>query len=305
LGLHQAPKTLPEAAEWYAWEHGLSVLPINPRSKTPAVTFKGRHLSTREVVRHWQQFPDHNLALRCTSFFVVDIDIKDGKNGLESLKPCLHLFPATLKATTPSGGIHLYYGKKPHSGGVYGCYEDLFPDADRPFSQKIGLLDGVDLKWGANTYVLASPSATPKGRYQCANNLPIAVATDELLEFLRGKCKETPKGLPPPSSKAAGGKPLTLPDSLRTFAIPTSWHDSMATARNDTLYKFVAWYLDPYQKHGGYDVEIVYQKAHELNTSASDPLPDWEFEKAFDSAWGAHKERMEAKANDKHRIHSR
>lgn len=267
-----------EAACFYA-SLGLSVLPINPQSKTPAVKFADRHLSPEEVAAHWESYPNHNIALRCTALFCVDIDRKNGVDGLESLRPFWDYLPPTLKAVTPSGGFHLIYAKPETAGG----FLDLFPEAGKPFAQKIGMLAGVDLKFGKNTYFLVSPSDKGERRYAFANDLPVAVAPYVLYGFLREHSA-------PPVAPALPPRQIRLPDSEKTFEISPSWIEEMAPGgRNATLYKFVRFYLDPFRRHGGYCVDIVLEKARELNEISGDPLPEREFNNTFHSAFTAYR----------------
>jgi replicative DNA helicase len=104
-----------------------------------------------DVVRKWWVLtPDANIGIAtgASQLVVVDIDVKAGIDGFET---CKQLFPAlltiaTLRASTPSGGQHIFF---------------LAPDGIiiKNSAGKLGL--GIDIRaWGG--YVLAAPSVLPE-----------------------------------------------------------------------------------------------------------------------------------------------
>lgn len=134
---------------------GYSVLPMN--GKHPLIKFAGRPaLTTDQIKEYWAKYPTANIALRTTSFFVVDIDTKKahGKDGMKSIKqlPSGVILP-TRTQKTASGGYQMFYMKPP----------------DSHLTQVIGLLPGVDIKAHPNNYVLVPPSTTEKGEYRWLN----------------------------------------------------------------------------------------------------------------------------------------
>lgn len=134
---------------------GYSVLPMN--GKHPLIKFAGRPaLTTDQIKEYWTKYPTANIALRTTSFFVVDIDTKQahGKDGMKSIKqlPSGIILP-TRTQKTASGGYQMFYMKPP----------------DSQLTQAIGLLPGVDIKAHPNNYVLVPPSTTEKGVYRWLN----------------------------------------------------------------------------------------------------------------------------------------
>ncbi|KXT73383.1 putative replication protein [Streptococcus sp. DD10] len=132
---------------------GFSVIPINPKNKMPLIGFADKPAMTpAEIENFWDGYPNANIALRTTNFFVIDIDKHGKSNGFESLKKWKHLglIESTLQAKTASGGKHLFYFKR----------------EDTPIGQMIGFLPGVDIKANENNYVLVAPSATEKGQYE-------------------------------------------------------------------------------------------------------------------------------------------
>ncbi len=93
-------------------ERGWAVFPCKPRSKAPATEHgvkdgrKGKYW----ITRYWDSTPGGNPALACgeeSGVWVLDIDVKDGKPGYETLATLETLFgplPPTLTQKTPSGG---------------------------------------------------------------------------------------------------------------------------------------------------------------------------------------------------------
>jgi RecA-family ATPase len=63
-----------------------------------------------------------NYGVSCNGMIVVDVDVKKGKDGINSLRAIGQL-PGTFTVVTPSGGYHLYYagaecGQKPLADGI-------------------------------------------------------------------------------------------------------------------------------------------------------------------------------------------
>jgi hypothetical protein len=122
LDLRQLPELNTEpldcAAIFYA-RAGIPVHPLVPGCKVP-VTKNGvldATTDTRRIRSWWRACPDYNIGLACGVVFdVLDIDIKDGKPGYESLTR-LRLAGLALgawaAAGTPTG-----YGN--HSNGASG-----------------------------------------------------------------------------------------------------------------------------------------------------------------------------------------
>ena len=111
---------------------------------------------------HWQAHPDDNVALLTGGgWFALDVDQKNGKDGfvaLAALEAIHGKLPATLTASTPSGGEHRYFA----------CAEAI------PCStSKIG--DGLDLK-GTNGCILAPPSVIEGKHYAWTDLSPVAAA---------------------------------------------------------------------------------------------------------------------------------
>lgn len=150
---------------------GYSVLPMN--GKHPLIKFADRPaLTTDQITKYWTKHPTANIALRTTSFFVVDIDTKQahGKDGMKSIKqlPSGVILP-TRTQKTASGGYQMLYMKPPGNH----------------LTQVISLLPGVDIKAHPNNYVLVPPSTTEKGEYRWLNtNTALKQPSQILLEMI-------------------------------------------------------------------------------------------------------------------------
>jgi hypothetical protein len=155
LDLQRSPELNTEPLEWAAIFYaraGVPVFPLRPGSKVPA-TKHGKDDATTDlrVIRSWwRDHPNHNIGLVCGVIFdVLDVDIKDGRPGYESiarLRIAGHLLGAWGSAITPTGGRHLLY--MPSSEGAH---------VDRA--------SGLDFR-GVGSYVAAAPSRTDAGTYQ-------------------------------------------------------------------------------------------------------------------------------------------
>lgn len=101
------------ALAWAA--RGFRVFPCIPLSKIPRDDeFYSVASSDPEVVRNlWlnpvtRQPGNYNIGVSTDDMVVVDVDVKDGRNGHAGFAE-LGGDPATLAVRTPTGGIHYYY----------------------------------------------------------------------------------------------------------------------------------------------------------------------------------------------------
>jgi Bifunctional DNA primase/polymerase, N-terminal/AAA domain len=156
-------------------EKGWALLPIKQNSKLP-LTQNGHKDASKEAdqIRKWHsRYPNANWAVatgRASGIFVIDIDVKNDKNGLDSWKKLKATFSSlvpTLGAKTPSGGKHYYYAY-PKSGTV---------------KSKIEFLAGMDIK-GDGGYVLLAPSNIGKPYSWMDLDVSIQNAPELLMRFL-------------------------------------------------------------------------------------------------------------------------
>lgn len=156
---------------------GWPVLPL--KGKIPA-TKHGCHDATTDEAQLRATFTDeHNIGVatgEASGLIVLDLDVKGGKNGFDSLAQLETEhgpLPATLTAKTGSGGMHMYY-KLP---------------ADVTIGNSAGKLGpGIDVR-GQGGYVVAPPSIHPETgvRYEWSSDpatTPIAEAPAWLIERL-------------------------------------------------------------------------------------------------------------------------
>jgi hypothetical protein len=154
LDLARLPELNAEKLEWAAIFYaraGIPAFPLKPKAKEPATVHGVDDATTnlRTIRTWWQRNPNCNIGLACGVLFdVLDIDVKAGAPGMESLAKLRRaglLKGAWAKATTPSGGLHLLFA--PGSGSNH-VKRDL----------------GVDFKTHGG-YIVAAPSVTDDGVY--------------------------------------------------------------------------------------------------------------------------------------------
>lgn len=162
---------LKESAIKYA-KSGFKVFPLTPQSKSKQVLKSWKEEATQDIdtiEQWWTQNPYYNIGLVTGGgLLVIDIDVKNNKNGFQSLQQHGKELPTTVKVRTPSGGIHLYY------------------HAEGKISNKVNLYDGIDIR-GEGGYIVAPPSMIDNQEYQFENNVSITKANDIVYKFLEGK----------------------------------------------------------------------------------------------------------------------
>lgn len=126
-------------------ERGLCVSQIGLHGRPDEkAAFRETSSDPNHIREHWAG-DGYNLAVATgEGFVVVDVDQKNGRDGLGSLEKLGLELEGTLTAKTPSGGKHLFYRAKPRPEGYRTRLHGL------PW-------DGIDLK-GAGGYVVAAGS---------------------------------------------------------------------------------------------------------------------------------------------------
>ena len=160
-------------------DRGWAVFPCVPNEKKPLTThgFKDATHSHFRAAQWWSQNPNANIGIATGEvsgkIAIVDVDVKNGAKGRESLASLKGIAP-TLTATTPSGGWHLYYR------------------APGRLRSRNGLLLGVDLKADGG-YVVAPGSEIDGTPYEWMDpEVPIAPIPNSILELLES---EAPKSV--------------------------------------------------------------------------------------------------------------
>jgi len=152
---------------------GLRPFPILPNSKKPA-TGNGFHDAATDQADIERLFKAHrgNIGINPDeTIFVLDVDTKhgDGYAALDELQERLGKLPKTLRAKTPSGGMHLYF-RKPADA--------IVPNAANVLAQNIDFRT-------SKGYVVAAPSIIEGNAYEFADaDAPIADAPQSWLDAL-------------------------------------------------------------------------------------------------------------------------
>ena len=169
---------LGRAAVWYC-ENGFAIFPIRAHSKAPATThgLNDWFDDPASAAELWRRFPDYNIGIVCGGpshgLLVLDFDVSDGKNGIETLKAweATHgELPETAVALTGSGGRHYLYR------------------TDRTNIRPSANVDlGVDVRCDGS-YIVAPPSVHPNGDayewWEDPADTPIATANANVYDFL-------------------------------------------------------------------------------------------------------------------------
>lgn len=158
---------------------GMKVFPLTANTNVPLKGSNGHHDATDDpaVIRQWwATYPNANIGIATgavSGIWVLDIDVKDGKDGQKQLLHFLevHNIPmdrvSTMRAKTSSGGVHIYFR-----------YEQALPVKNR--AAILGPDSGIDIR-GDGGYVCAPPSVRNGGVYKWAEDAlqtPIADAPD-------------------------------------------------------------------------------------------------------------------------------
>lgn len=166
---------------------GFRVFPLMSGTKRPAIAgWKEAATTSLEQIEYWfaGEFQDASVGIAAgedSDLFVVDIDVKGGINGFESLTRICRSYsamareiPQTLTVATPSGGAHLYF-RWPTGGGVVNSSGELGPGLD--VRGKGGLVHAPG--WGGYAVV-------PR---EGIRRVEVAAAPDWLVEL----CRKQPK----------------------------------------------------------------------------------------------------------------
>lgn len=138
-------------------EQGFRVFPLKARSKTPVVK-AFYDIATSDPVKVAEMWTDakgcsqdYNIGISTDNLLVLDIDVKDGKKGEESLRELVEagLTAATAQTVTPTGGRHLIY--------------QLPPNVIAP--SMVNWKPGIDIR-GWHSYVVGPGSVLDIGEYE-------------------------------------------------------------------------------------------------------------------------------------------
>lgn len=139
------------------------------------------------VHRRWSdpvsgEAQDYNPAIATDEYLVIDVDVKNGLRGFDSLAVLedYGLDTNTLTARTPTGGAHLFYR--------------LPPGVRVQLSNGRRLGEGLDVR-GYHGLVVGAGAVFPNGAYEWANDVPMLDAPQWLIDMC---------GQPPVRAEKAG-----------------------------------------------------------------------------------------------------
>lgn len=159
------PDFLKAALFWFNF--GLPVVPIIQGKKYPALT---RHpwldeLSTETIIRHWEKYPNNEVAIIISKGFVVlDADSPKAIRSLESIENSHDIVPNLVIRTRR--GVHHYFSLK----------EGVYAPSDTHDSEKHP--DKIDVL-GEGRQAIVPPSTAKIFEVNNAKNLKDLVAVDQ------------------------------------------------------------------------------------------------------------------------------
>ncbi len=184
--------SLTASALWLAEEMRLPVFACGP-DKRP-VTQHGFHDATRDPTEIRLQFSTPGAAMigvptgQGAGFFVVDLDVKNGGQGLEWLAANQHRLPRTRTHKTRSGGQHLLF---------------QWPEGRTVRNSASRIAPGVDVR-GNGGYIIAPPSPD----YEIADHSALADAPAWLLALIdppaAPRAADAPRPSPAPRQSGDG-----------------------------------------------------------------------------------------------------
>ena len=174
------------ALAWAA--RGLRVFPLRENCKLPndAMSWTLHASSDPNIVHKMWSDPwlgterDYNIGFLTDDHIVIDIDVKDRKQGLKTALEDLELYKSTLYPSripdfntltvrTPSGGYHAVYQGVDHLVGS---------------SHLVSAKDGIDVK-SFHGYVAAPGSTIDGVGYEIVNDVPVAEFPERLKHLLK------------------------------------------------------------------------------------------------------------------------
>lgn len=203
---------------------GFRVFPLRANSKLPAIKGWPEKATTNPdtIKRWWAENPEYNIGIATGGgLLVLDVDVKDGKRGVESLEELQMLYgelPACLGAVSPTGSLHFYM------------------EAGRDTANSAGKIGaGLDTR-SHHGYVVAPGSTIDGVPYRWLNDEPTADAPDWLLNLLDS----------PTPAKSADQTPVVEPDKPEAVARAIAYLEHEAplaiegAAGDHTTYKVAA-----------------------------------------------------------------
>lgn len=168
--------------------HGLAVIPVQPRGKTPLTSHGCKDASTipETINAWWARWPDANIGIATgaiSGIWVLDIDGDDGESSLRRLEEQNSPLPTTVEVISGGKGRHLYF---------------RYPALLRINNSARKLGAGLDVR-GDGGYIVAPPSVHPSGALYMRSvdsEKFIAEAPDWLLKLVTERTQGTAARLP-------------------------------------------------------------------------------------------------------------
>ena len=135
----------------------------------------GHHLATLDeatVREWWAKWPDFNIGIWPTEkYVIVDLDMKHGQNGLESICDALDVDPfmlitGTFVVQTTTGGYHIYY------------------EVENVWGRTYNVLPGVDI-CGVTGYILGPGSTIGDASYDIYCDDEIVPVREDIIPYLK------------------------------------------------------------------------------------------------------------------------
>ena len=143
-------------------------LKVNSKSKQVCKSWKNEATTNKGIIKQmWNE--NHNVAVVTgNGLVVIDVDVKNGKDGKKIFDELSKDFPDTFTVKTPSGGYHYWYL------------------VDREIPCSVNLYEGIDIR-GEGGYILAPPSIVDNKKYEVINSISLANANEAVYKFLETK----------------------------------------------------------------------------------------------------------------------
>lgn len=231
--------------------HGIPTHQLRANAKTPATRhgFKDATADLALIAAQQRARPNLNIAMATGKIVVIDVDVKDGAKGLESLAALERdhgPLPETLRVRTPTGGWHYWF----HTPQVVG--------------NRAGIRPGIDVR-GHGGYVVL-PGSTLNGVPYTFDNptTPIKALPAALLAEITAPRHKAP--------------PIRVPAIAQALADATQGFPQ--GMRNDGVFRLAA-------SLRGRDIPLDVARSHVMMVAAAcqPPLPAEEAERCLRSAY--------------------
>lgn len=187
---------------------GLMCLPSTYNEKRPIVKWQNlEKISAGTTANYFDKYATKRPGIailtgeRSNGLIVVDIDMKNGHNGLKSIQEWEKqhgYFPETWQVETPSRGIHLYF------------------KANGQYKSRADVLDGVDIR-AEGGLVIAPPTEIAGKPYRfIAHDLQIAEVNDSVLKLLELRDRKKENLLPHELNIKTTSSTVTVSEGGRT-----------------------------------------------------------------------------------------